>query len=114
ARESAGLSPLLGAARGLKIAIRIAGVVVVVSVSVAMLQEIFDGFGRYRETESFAKSDFHVGQAHHFAPQIEQRPATVAGIDLRRGLQIQLSLHRTGLGADDAFGHGAFQSQWTA
>src|SRR5213083_300983 len=85
--RSADIGPLVGAAGRFKIAIRIAGVVVVVGKSVAMTEEVFHRFDGNGEAEPFAEGDFHVGDTYHFTPQIEQRSAAVAGIDLGGGLQ---------------------------
>ena len=79
-----------------------------------MIEEILHGLDRNGEAETFPERDLHVGDADDFAAQVEQRPAAVAGVDLRGGLQIQLALHHARLGADDSFGDGAFQSQRTA
>ena len=79
-----------------------------------MIEEVFHAVHRYGETQAFAEGDFHVGHANDFTAQVEERTAAVARIDLRRGLQVQLALHRAGLRADDPFGDGPFQSQRTA
>src|SRR5580765_4483518 len=79
-----------GATRWFEIVIWIAWIVVRVSVSVAMIEEETHGLDRDGEAESLAKSDLHVRDAHDFAGEIEKRAAAVAGIDLRRGLQVKL------------------------
>ena len=79
-----------------------------------MVQEVFDCFDRDREPQSFTKRNLHVGDSDDLAAEIEQRASAVAGIDLGRGLEIQFTLHWTSLGADDAFGHRAFQTERTA
>ena len=61
-------------------------------------------------------------QADHFAAQVEQRPAAVARIDRRVGLQEVLILHAVvaqpqiaaAFGADDAVGDGVAQAEGTA
>ncbi len=58
---------LLGPAGRLQIAIRTAGIIVVVGKGVAMLQEVLNRFHRDGKTEAFAHGDFHVGHAHDFA-----------------------------------------------
>src|SRR5262249_36413012 len=40
--------------------------------------------------------------------------AAVTGVDLGGRLQIKLAFQLAGLGAEDAFGHGALEAQWAA
>src|SRR2546425_1787321 len=97
------------AARWSKIAIRIAGILVVVSESVPMIQKEFHGLDRNGETDPFGpEANFHIRHPHHFAPKVKQRPAAVARIDLGRGLQIKFSLQLARLGADDSLRDGSF------
>ena len=79
-----------------------------------MIEEELHLVHRDGEAEALGEGQFHVGHADDLAPQVEERAAGVAGIDLRRGLQIERALHLPGLRADDAFGDGAFESQRAA
>ena len=105
---------LSSAAGRFEVAEWIAGIVVVVRVSIAMLQEKFHSLNRNGEPEAFTKCNFHVGHAYDFAAQIEKGAATVSGVDLRCGLQIKIALHLAGLGAHDSFGDSAFEAKRTA
>src|SRR5262249_20258144 len=78
-----------------------------------MLQKVTDVIDRNGEAQAFPK-DFHVGDAGHFSWQIEQCPAAVARIDLGGRLNVELALELAGLGADNSFGDGPFESQRTA
>ena len=81
-----------GPAGWLKITIRIARIVVIISKCIPMVQEVFDVFHRDGKAKAFDEVNFHIGHAHHFTAQIKQRTATIAGIDLRRGLQVKVAL----------------------
>jgi len=104
----------MSAAWGFEIAIRIAGIIVGVGKSVAVIEEEFDGLYWNCKTEPFAKGDFHVGDANHFAAHVEQRSAAVARVDLRGGLEIKLATELSRFGAKNAFGHGAFKAKRAA
>src|ERR1041385_7231488 len=69
--------------RRFEVTVGIAGIVIRVSEGVAVIEKVFYDLDRDREAEAFAKSDFHIRDADDFAREIEQWPATVAGIDLR-------------------------------
>ena len=88
--------------------------------SAALFQLSADPFGqidRHREANALVAA--RVGRngrvdADHFAVEIHQRPAAVAGIDGRVGLDEVLAIgnaQAAALGADDARRHRAFQSE---
>src|ERR1043166_7059670 len=93
-----------------KIAIRIARIIIRVSVGVAVVEEEFHRFNWNRKAESFAESDFHVRDADDFTGHVEERAAAVAGIDLRGRLQIKLALKLARLGAENPFRHRALKT----
>src|SRR5207249_4564054 len=64
--------------------------------------------------ETLAKKQLHIGHADNLAPQVKERPAAVAGIDLGSGLQVKLPLQLTGFGAENALGDGPFQPKGAA
>src|SRR2546423_946157 len=97
------IAPSEGAAGRLKIPVGIARIVVVVSECIAVVQEVLHRLDRNSKPQAFAESNLHVGDADDLTPEVKQGPSAIARIDLRRGLQIKLTLHRTSLGADDAF-----------
>src|SRR6516225_3339833 len=77
-----------GAPGRFEITIRIARVVVRVRVRVTMIEEEFDRFNWNSEAEPFAESNLHVRNSNYLATHVEQRAATVTGIDLCGRLQI--------------------------
>src|SRR5438045_956484 len=95
----------------LKVAIRIARIIIRVSVRIAMVEEKFHAFDRDGETKALAGSDFHVCDSDHFPRQVEERPAAVAGIYLGGGLQVKRALEFTRLRAHNSLRHRAFQSE---
>src|SRR5712671_6475340 len=79
-----------------------------------MPEKVFNRFHRNGETQSLTKEKFHVRDPYNLPAQIEQRTATVAGIDLGGGLEIKLPLQLPGLGAQDALRDRPFQSERAA
>ena len=79
-----------------------------------MVEKEFDGFDGNGKSKALAESDLHVSDADDLAAHIEERAAAVAGIDLGRGLKIKLATQLPGLGAEYAFGNGAFQAERAA
>ncbi len=79
-----------------------------------MVEKAFDEFHGDGKTQPFAKRNLHIGHAHDFACEIEERAAAVAGVDLGAGLQIEFAFELAGLGAQDALRDGALEPERTA
>src|SRR5262245_37361029 len=90
------LGRMLQPAGWFQIPIRVAGIVRVIGVGIAVPEEILHVFDRDGEANAFPK-DLHVGHSSHFASKIEQRSAAVARIDLCRGLNVKTALKLPGL-----------------
>src|ERR1043166_39395 len=96
---------------GRQITVRIARIVIRVSERIPVIEEEPNCLNRDRESQSFSKSNLHVRDANHFPCHVEQWSAAVAGVDLRRGLQIKFPPQLPRFGAQNSFGHGPLQSQ---
>src|SRR5205814_1408484 len=89
-------------------------VIVRVSESVPMIEEEFNRLDRNGKTKPFSEGDLHIGDANDFAGEVEQRAATVPGIDLSGGLKIKLAAKLPRFGAQNSLRHSAFQAERTA
>ena len=109
-----GLHLLFGPARRFEVAEGIVRIVRRVGKGVAMVEKAFHQLHGNGKAQAFAEGDLHVGHAHDFAGEVEERAAAVAGIDLRAGLQIELAFKLARLGAQNALRDGAFEAERTA
>src|ERR1041385_6993470 len=102
------------AAGRFEVAIRIARIVVRICESIPVVEEKLHRFNGNGKPKAFTESDLHVRDADDFARQVKQGAATVARIDLRRGLQIQFAAELPRFRAENAFGDRALETERTA
>ena len=67
-----------------------------------------------RKAQPLTRQQFHAGHTNHLALQVEERPATVARIDLRGGLDEGDPAEIPVPGTDDALRDRPLEPQWVA
>lgn len=60
---------------------------------IAVAEEVFQIRNRDRKSQSFAKTELHVDDTDDLPFVVEQRAATIPGIDLGRRLNINDAVH---------------------
>lgn len=70
---------------------------------IAVAEKVFQVRNRDRKSQSFSKTELHVDDTDDLPLVIEQRPATVPGIDLGRRLNVNDAVHVAIPRTHDAF-----------
>ena len=89
-------------------------VVLVKRKRLAMTHKFLHISSRDSKANILPKTDFHVGNSHHFAAHIEQRTTRIAGIDGRIGLNVCAPVQLHGGHTDHTFREGSLQTKWVA